>query len=374
MTILVIGNGFDLAHHLPSQYSDFLNFVKAFKENDDSDYSRFLIETKESNVGLYTEIQGLIENNVLLEYFLSIYEDRCKNGKNGWIDFETEISIIVQSLDEAKQFIKSEYVKNNQAARLDKGMALRLKPIIIDQSDEAENVVATEHHYTPLFFDYQAERVLDSLNRLTRLLELYLFEYVGKKKCPYRIPDIKRINVDYILSFNYTETYRKYYDPNEKVQYCYIHGKSKKSNVETCNLVLGIDEYLQSDRKDLDNEFVWFKKFYQRIYKGTGSEYLDWINHFESFNEKYKKGKPNHLDLFIYGHSLDVTDKDVLSRLILMENCTTHIFYHSREALAKQIDNLVKIIGEENLIRMTGGKDRVIKFILSQPAIKEENC
>ena len=54
MTILVIGNGFDLAHHLPTQYSDFLNFVKAFKAHDDSDYSQFLIETEESNVSLYT--------------------------------------------------------------------------------------------------------------------------------------------------------------------------------------------------------------------------------------------------------------------------------------------------------------------------------
>ena len=137
---------------------------------------------------------------------------------------------------------------------------------------------------------------------------------------------------------------------------------------------MGIDEYLPPERINDDNQFVWFKKFYQRIYKGTGSEYLDWINHFENFNDTYKKGKPDHLDLYIYGHSLDVTDKDVLSRLILMDNCTTHIFYHSRDALAKQIDNLVKIIGEENLIRMTGGKNRVIKFILSQPAIKEENC
>ena len=32
MNILVIGNGFDLAHELPTRYSDFLNFVKSYKE------------------------------------------------------------------------------------------------------------------------------------------------------------------------------------------------------------------------------------------------------------------------------------------------------------------------------------------------------
>ncbi len=34
MNILVIGNGFDLAHELPTRYSDFLNFVKSYKEQD----------------------------------------------------------------------------------------------------------------------------------------------------------------------------------------------------------------------------------------------------------------------------------------------------------------------------------------------------
>lgn len=36
MNILIIGNGFDLAHHLPTQYSYFLDFLKACKEPNDS--------------------------------------------------------------------------------------------------------------------------------------------------------------------------------------------------------------------------------------------------------------------------------------------------------------------------------------------------
>ena len=374
MNILVIGNGFDLAHHMSTQYSDFLGFDKAFNCESNSDYACFIMEIKESNDGLYSEIKSLIENNILLEYFLSIYDDRCKNGKNGWIDFESEISTIVRNLDEAKQYTKEKYAITNEAVKLEKGMALKLKPIILTHKELASNDIITEHSYKPYFFDYQAKCVLDSLNRLTRLLEIYLYDYIEKKKCCYRLPDIKGITFDRVLSFNYTHTFWRYYDLNKKAQYCYIHGEAKNSNIETCNLVLGIDEYLTSERKDSDNEFVWFKKFYQRILKGTGSEYLDWINHFEDFNDTYKKGKPSHLDLYIYGHSLDVTDKDVLSRLILMENCTTHIFYHTRDALAKQINNLVKIIGEENLIRMTSGKGRIIQFIPSQPATKDESA
>ena len=80
MTILVVGNGFDLAHHLPTQYSDFLVFVKAFKGTNNK-YSSFIGEMKKSKKDLYAEMQTLIGTNALIEFFLSIYEERCKEGK-----------------------------------------------------------------------------------------------------------------------------------------------------------------------------------------------------------------------------------------------------------------------------------------------------
>lgn len=40
--------------------------------------------------------------------------------------------------------------------------------------------------------------------------------------------------------------------------------------------------------------------------------------------------------------------------------------------MGKQISNLVKVIGEENLIRMTGGTNRTIKFIKTQEAVKRK--
>lgn len=123
MNILVIGNGFDLAHHLPTQYSDFLDFVKAFIKPDGSRYHKFINRIKEKHPELYTEIDWLIENNVLIEYFLSVYNERCKDGKNGWIDFESEIALIVQKLDEAKQTIEEKYAKSGQEEKLDKVIA-----------------------------------------------------------------------------------------------------------------------------------------------------------------------------------------------------------------------------------------------------------
>ena len=52
MNILVIGNGFDLAHHMPTQYSDFLDFVKAFNDQSKSDYSSFIEKIREKDENL----------------------------------------------------------------------------------------------------------------------------------------------------------------------------------------------------------------------------------------------------------------------------------------------------------------------------------
>lgn len=67
-------------------------------------------------------------------------------------------------------------------------------------------------------------------------------------------------------------------------------------------------------------------------------------------------------NVYIFGHSLDATDKDVLRDLILNDNVHTTIFYHSKEELGRKIANLVKVIGQDELIRRTGGSTKTIEF------------
>ena len=72
----------------------------------------------------------------------------------------------------------------------------------------------------------------------------------------------------------------------------------------------------------------------------------------------------NKHNLYIFGHSLDITDKDILRDLILNDNINTTIFYHSKEELGRKIANLVKVIGQDELIKRTsGGKYPVIDFV-----------
>lgn len=48
MNILIIGNGFDLAHQLPTKYTDFLNFMK-FINRIESFHGTFKEFTKDND-------------------------------------------------------------------------------------------------------------------------------------------------------------------------------------------------------------------------------------------------------------------------------------------------------------------------------------
>lgn len=77
--------------------------------------------------------------------------------------------------------------------------------------------------------------------------------------------------------------------------------------------------------------------------------------------------------LHIFGHSLDVTDKDILKELILTEGMHTTIYYRNLDQKGQQIANLVKVIGQDELIKRTGGGSAgTIKFKLQKPMIKKE--
>lgn len=364
--ILVIGNGFDKAHNLPTNYGEFLSFVKEFQEykkgyllQDNIFYSYFKKLQEEKN-SIYNEIDTLVSDNLWFKYFIRIYEERSKDGETGWIDFENEISTIIQALDSARHTLNEQIKNGIDYLKMKQDQLNILCPIF---SKGGKIWGAQEVYFEPKTIVLRKRRLLTDLNRLIRCLEIYLSDYIKIETCQ-PLDVIQNLTIDGVISFNYTNTFEVVYSkifPN--VKYDYIHGKARlNGNVNECNLVLGIGEYLQGEQRNNDNEFIQFKKFFQRIYKGTGSKYIDWLDKLKILQSSNIDGSFD-LNIYVYGHSLDVTDADIFRRLILYDNAKTHIFYHTQDALGSQIANLVKIIGEEKLIQFTDGSKRKIEFI-----------
>lgn len=423
MEILLIGNGFDLEHKLPTSYRKFLEFCEkarrifTFSESahlseyrsknidnweiDDSikeillsafenrifnripQENSYITETTTPNDTL-NELYINVHNNVWLNYFLT-----CPSyiGEN-WIDFESEISRVIQALDAARFQVSCGGDYTNIEKNNGEILITLLKAAKGSTRSTLQNTAA---------IDKFAEFLDAELEKLIRALEIYIVGFVRKIAISTKSTDIEKLHPDCVLSFNYSDTYDRVYGNNKTIQYDYIHGKADiRKNVKSSNLVLGIDEYLEDDRKNSDLEFLAFKKYFQRIYKSTGNAYLDWagkikeddVEYFRKVNLAYTgEADPLHsvpwqkryyLDvssikrpehtLYIFGHSLDVTDKDILKLFICNDNVQTKIFYHregenDKTTLGKLIKNLVQIIGQDELIRRTGGTCKTIEFI-----------
>lgn len=374
VNILVIGNGFDLAHKLPTKYSDFLNFIRGFLkydlvltqpdlpvDNKERQYFEYFEKLNSDKPNVYGEIKSLASGNLWIDYFLAVYESREKDGKDGWIDFENEISVIIQVLDEIRVRSSEQFNTGTEYAKMDTWHFKRLRPLLFT-GEQYKNIA--EYQISSYFIPNCKKRLLEALNSLIRCLEIYLADYV--QNLPIKpLEDIAALDIDQVLSFNYTNTAERLYQArrDKTIDYDYIHGKADiESSVEKCNLVLGIDEYLSVPLQDNDNEFIEFKKFYQRIFKATGSHYIDWIEARRDNAKHMPKAKIAELNIYIYGHSLDVTDKDTLRKLILEDGTFTTVYYYNKQDLGKKISNLVKVIGESELIRRTDGRHATIVF------------
>ncbi len=413
MNILVLGNGFDLAHGLPTSYINFLEFCEkvipiyngidklyiSYKSNFLSDWKinneikdfledAYKSRKKENNI-IYTkypeldELYLLIENNIWFYYF-----KKCnKHGKENWIDFENEISKVIKSItqvmEEFEISLYSEelnYMDGNSYPGIDS-----VYYNILNIMRKCKKGILYKFTYLEI-----KNYLLDDLNCLTRALEIYLTKVICKIETGKISSDIESIAgpSTKVLNFNYTDTYFRKYSIYNETNIDYIHGKADINNtIETNNMVLGIDEYLSKKKRNSDTDFIAFKKYYQRIFKGTGCKYKDWL---DIIHEDYKKRQIklekrvmetsgffqkkqikkqvkreylNEHNLYIFGHSLDVTDKDILRDLILNNILHTTIFYHSKEELGKKIANLVKVIGQDELIKRTGGNTKIIEFV-----------
>lgn len=329
MDILILGNGFDLAHGLKTKYSDFLEYCK-------EKYSTI------KNVGVDNSNNFLFEN-VWVKHFLN----KTLEGDK-WIDLENEIYNVIENLSKLPYFKdNSAYEKYPEIAFFISKDYWKLNFDEVRKYFREPRGIDFRNCYCirpKEFISFLYKQLRDFVNEF----EKYLIEEENKI-----INTTPKYNLRIhsgcvsLLNFNYTDTCEKLYNINFNYNNCgiktkavYVHGKI--NNVNGCNLVLGTHSF---DNERIPVEFNIFKKHHQRHKYATIEPYQELLN-------ELKYPKKIYTPVFhIIGHSLDKTDHNILKHILLArEKSIINIYYHDEEAQERLMNNIDSIIGEEEVM------------------------
>lgn len=369
--ILVIGNGFDLEHGIPSSYKNFLDFtrlliknINAFKEDNaiglqlrnnlfdelgkiSTGYVNVLNLDIEHITYIY-EFYQLTNHNLWIEYFQSCLKIRKTLGNEfNWIDIEKEISDIMKIFS-ADITLNNKVVSNKIQIQNKMGTAGEKIPIaqIVDivrkiyEENKVRHDIPSRNDSWNLYKSWMYNDFLACI----RALEIYFDKFIDYSKIQPKLK-LNEFVFDKVVSFNYTNTPAKCYDSFSAALIEHIHGFADCKREKTKNnMVLGIDEFLDGSVAEKDIDLVVYRKYFQRIVKKCDFSY-----------RKFIKESRDGVTTFFFGHSMAASDKDVLLHLLPntqsfnFEIKSSYIFYHNQQSYNQQVMNLIDILGSETL-------------------------
>ena len=382
--LLIVGNGFDLYHGLPTRYTDFLKFISywsIFWDNYNGEAKAqvctpFRVKLSEQNEIIeesmrdFASHQGYYKyehlefinshiDNLWIQYFL-----KKQLSSVNWIDFEGEIYNVLKLVEEYYSEFIPEMRKRNDA------------PIKYIPGDMSTVINIFKKNCPEEYIDFtqgtisrsdtekdklknNKEMLLSTMKRelddLIKCLDYYLLDFVSNIKVEQYSEQIKELSYINLLNFNYTYTYASVYGKNSLREHHRIHGDCLEED-----MVLGIPD--ESFPSTLD--YIYFQKYFQRIQKRTGNYYKSWITE-PNAREKSLEDVP--INVFIMGHSLADSDKGILKEIFMNDFvCKITIFYHSPLAYEQHVINLVSMFGKDFVIEQTAN-DRIVFEKLKKP-------
>ena len=180
------------------------------------------------------------------------------------------------------------------------------------------------------------KELVEGLNELSEMLKIYMkcfVENVIKQLIKEKLIGQYSVfsTVDTVVTFNYTNTYEQL-TPDTNV--IHIHGDLSN------DIVLGVNPDANDDLGTANTDFIQFKKYFQRVFYETDHAYLALINRLK------ESSLSQHDKVIVMGHSLDVTDKDILAELFELAD-EIKVIYHRKEKVGEYIANLVRMFGKE---------------------------
>ena len=310
--LVIIGNGFDLAHGLPTSYKDFIEDYLVEKANvflNERVYEDTLLSIKLKERVSLDSIPKFKNINEVINFFKnsnratsfsykSIFFESLKNkiDKITWVDIESEyFENILKCKDRHGFFDYSKVTKlNNEFEYLKKLLEiylLKLKP----------KSIKLKGNYRRLFCDLIKK-------------EDVVFKEIEQDNLPKQL---------LFLNFNYTNTISNYYSE--------------------CNRVISSEiNYIHGALQDMDNPIIFgFGDEYDKNYKNFEDEKNNILfKHIKSFN--YFKTQNYHnlirfidsddFQVYIFGHSCGLSDRTMLKEIFENEKCISiKIFYYKED-------------------------------------------
>ena len=382
--LLIVGNGFDLYHGLPTRYTDFLKFISywsIFWDNYNGEakaqvYTPFRVKLSEQNEIIeesmrdFASHQGYYKyehlefinshiDNLWIQYFL-----KKQLSSVNWIDFEGEIYNVLKLVEEYySEFIPEMRKRNDAPIKYIPGdmstvINIFKKNCPEEYIDFTQGIISrsdTEKDKLKNNKEMLLSTMKRELDDLIKCLDYYLLDFVSNIKVEQYSEQIKELSYINLLNFNYTYTYASVYGKNSLREHHRIHGDCLEED-----MVLGIPD--ESFPSTLD--YIYFQKYFQRIQKHTGNYYKSWIT---EPNAREKSLEDVSINVFIMGHSLADSDKGILKEIFMNDFvCKITIFYHSQLAYEQQVINLVSMFGKDFVIEQTAN-DRIVFEKLKKP-------
>lgn len=355
--IILIGNGFDLAHGMKTSYNDFIddfeNEVKiGSSQRTLSDAADVIVSPKYNP--LFTSFKKDLKqfkfNNVFFQYVLNRFK------LLNYYDLE---GFFYEVLKDAN--IKNIEKLNSDFYSFTNHLENYLTKIENEFRKKDNNPISEilTHINSPILFNELSQ---DGKNSVSKKHDSWYSNDSGKKSSMERFyKEFKESNhkfdskITLILNFNYTETANLYV--NDKSEIINIHGKL--NDIEN-PIIFGYGDELDSQYSVIENmNDNRFLEHFKSINYAKTDNYKQVLEYVDS-------------DLFqicIMGHSCGNTDRTLLNTIFEHNNCASvKIYYHQKSASKNNFLDVYKNISR-NFNNKAKLRDRVVNQSFCEPLI-----
>lgn len=336
--LIIIGNGFDLAHGYKTSYSDFLaNYLGQilYDFSTKQEYEDELIKFNNQNVQfkpsevLITSLDEafqkieLIQQKVpkLIEFKSDFFKELYNQFNNQrWVDIENHYFSYL------KRYSKASNNDLNGITKLNNEFEF-LKSKLIDYLKRATSEIKR--------------------GRVNHIAQLTTKPFEQKEfVCKLEEEDIIPKHL-YFLNFNYTNTiefYTPYIPSNYTYNVNYIHGDIHDVNNP---IIFGYGDEHDSDYLEIQNKQIHeLLKHIKSFQYSKTSNYLHLI--------RFIQGEP--FQVYVLGHSLGLSDRTMLKEIFEHDNCKSiKLFYHkmneSKNDFSEKVFELANHFTDKGLMR-----------------------